>query len=271
MATQTRYPSSYAQYGSEKQWTNPENACATGDSAYATGTVKDTTTSFTNNLYYNWGFTIPAGSTINSVTLEARCYSSTLSSYFSVAAYQNGTLRGSTARELVSAGSWTIVDNASTGTWSVTELNSNTLAGGLSFLIIGEGNNNTNRSVYCDYVRVTVDYTEAAGTDVEITATVANTATAGNAPSVKANSKVTAPTCSTTTAAPTPDIKCSIGIRGPPANTALAFVAPGISSTGSASVSAPAASSTEAFNVPAISTTSEQAVAATPADTTTSA
>ena len=90
MAIVTKYAGAFSTTGT---WTNGANIYA-NDGAYATTAGKR------NNNYdiigSNFGFTIPEGSTINSVTVEAEYKLSTAASAWTgtLQAQYNGTLRG---------------------------------------------------------------------------------------------------------------------------------------------------------------------------------
>lgn len=106
----------------------------------------------------NFGFTIPAGSTINSVTVEAEYKLSTTASAWTgtLQAQYDGTLRGTaatTTSEPLTDTIWT--KSTDNGTWTVDELNNN-LA---QVLFRVRRTSNTACTYSVDYLSMTVDYT----------------------------------------------------------------------------------------------------------------
>ena len=152
MAIVTKYAGAFSTTGT---WTNGANIYA-NDGAYATTAGKR------NNNYdiigSNFGFTIPADSTINSVTIEAEYKLSTAASAWTgtLQAQYNGTLRGTavtTTSEPLTDTVWTKSTN--NGTWTVDELNNN-----LAQVLFRVRHTSKTACTYSvDYLSMTVDYT----------------------------------------------------------------------------------------------------------------
>lgn len=169
MATQTRYPQSNATWGGNYAWVNPENAYA-DDAAVASVTIPEGQQyKSAIRLYYNFGFEIPEGSTINSVTMECEVGKTGGQSTdrFSIQLYQNYSARGN-ALVIAPTASLAGYDSDDTGNWSVAELNANTIeAGAFLRLVASKGSYYFDSVFSCDYVRITVDYTEPAAATVD--------------------------------------------------------------------------------------------------------
>lgn len=166
MATVTKFPQSNAAITTG--WTNPTNVYA-DDTSYATcGPGKNASVV---SDFYNFNFQIPAGSTINSITIEMLVMASTTASVATcdVQPILNTTLRGTAVTTpTTEPTSLTVYNGTTAGTWTVAELNDNTQAGGFKLRLSGNrGNSNTAVTWTADYVKVTVDYTEPAPTTHE--------------------------------------------------------------------------------------------------------
>ena len=152
MPTVKRYP---AQNNTVNSWTTPGNISA-DDGVYAT-TPGARNTNY-DLIGFDFGFTIPTGATINSVTIEAQYKLSTTASASTLSMWiqNNGTQRGTAWSSTAEPTTDTIVNTAETGTWTVEELNST----GLEVLFRVRRTSNTACTYSVDYLAVTVDYTE---------------------------------------------------------------------------------------------------------------
>lgn len=151
MATLTRYPTS-----ATAGWTNPLNADADEPNVYATAAPGKNGT--TSSDYGGFGFNglIPAGSVINSVTVEVEWKVSTTASVATLGAQAvvGGAAVGS---ELVNSAEPTVDTLQS---FTVPGLTAASFDG--SFVVrirATRGNTNTGFTASLDFVRVTVDYT----------------------------------------------------------------------------------------------------------------
>lgn len=135
-------------------WTNPGNVYA-DDNTYATAAPgKNSTVSMTAS---GFGFDIPPGAEILSVTIEGEYRVSTTASNatYRMQARYNGTARGTQYSDASEPTSDTIRTDNNTGTWTAQELNSSLLQVQVDAV---RGNSNTAVTFYLDYVAVTVEY-----------------------------------------------------------------------------------------------------------------
>ena len=160
MATVTKFPQSNALITTG--WTLPNNAHA-DDAAYATAAPAKNSSIITD--YYNFAMDIPSDATINSITFEVQYKSSVTTSTGATLTLQsilNTTLMGSEITGSMNLAD-TIINGATSGTWTVAQLNDNTQAGGFKLRLSGKRTtSNTAVTWSVDYVKVTVDYTPAA-------------------------------------------------------------------------------------------------------------
>ncbi|WP_242393101.1 CxxxxCH/CxxCH domain c-type cytochrome [Anaeromyxobacter oryzisoli] len=142
-------------------WTVPTNAYA-ADASYATATPSGRNVSITSD-FGGFGFdtSIPAGSTINSVTIEVAWYASTAASVANLGLQpvaNGGTLSGTEAIDSSEPATTTAYTAQFTGL-----TRADLLDGGASPFMArvraNRGASNTSFTAYLDYVRVTVDYT----------------------------------------------------------------------------------------------------------------
>lgn len=156
MATQVKYAQSNAVITTG--WTNPtyvyvdDTNFATAAPAKSASVVSD---------FYNFGFTIPDGAIINSITVETNWYVSTTASIatLSAQAVKNTTLMGTALTNNTEPTVETKQTFTTVGTWTVAELNDNTTTGFKIRLTGTRGNSTTAFTGYVDYLKVTVDYT----------------------------------------------------------------------------------------------------------------
>lgn len=162
MASVTLYPSSYTLGTNGANFTNPGNMYSdNGVYATVTATVKSTT----SQIYlttFNYS-AIPAGSTINSITINVDRKMSGTTSIQSVAiqAYKSTTAMGTKATSTAEPTTDTVFSNATTGTWVYADL------ANLRVLLEDiRGNSTVACTISYDYVSATVDYTpyNAVGT-----------------------------------------------------------------------------------------------------------
>lgn len=162
MASVTLYPSSYTLGTNGANFTNPGNMYSdNGVYATVTATVKSTTSQI-----YLEGFNysaIPAGSTINSITINVDRKMSGTTSIQSVAiqAYKSTTAMGTKATSTAEPTTDTVFSNATTGTWVYADL------ANLRVLLEDiRGNSTVACTISYDYVSATVNYTpyNAVGT-----------------------------------------------------------------------------------------------------------
>ena len=152
MAIQIKYP-----HSNSGDWVNPENAYADNDT-YASA---DTSTDYIHlyHTWYNFGFSIPSGSTINSITVNIRHKDgggvARVLNIFTLKNNENvGDSNAHYAGETTSEITTTKTDN---GTWTAEELNLNDLTG---FAIKLDAYSAIyNMITYVDYISVEVDYT----------------------------------------------------------------------------------------------------------------
>lgn len=153
MATVKLFPSANS-ISSGSTWTNPQNIYA-DDGVYAV--TPGARNANWDIIGQSFGANIPAGATINSVTIEAQyrlsttASASTLSMFAQYIGTQRGTSWDSTAEPTVD----TIVTHVNTGTWTAEELNS-----GFEILFRVRRTSNTACDYLIDYLAVTIDYTE---------------------------------------------------------------------------------------------------------------
>lgn len=156
-------------------WTNPNNA-KVSDNVYATRTVNFTTSHYLKAT--NLGFTIPAGSTIDGILVEVEKKLLSSAGNRSVQdssakiVKADGTF-GTTNKAIV--GNWSTTESyVSYGsssdlwgeTWSSTEINDVDFGFGLS--VTGQADIGS-AEADVDHIRITVYYTEAAGTPTSVT------------------------------------------------------------------------------------------------------
>ncbi len=153
-------------------WTNPGNITA-DDTAYATATNVPSNGGHTNYLRgTNFGFAIPAGATINGITVRINRQSSGFLSPFLrdniVRLVKAGAIVGSNLA--VTAAEWpTSLETATYGsatnlwgtTWTAAEINDANFGVVLS---ARNANTNFNRTATVDFIQVTVEYTLLTGT-----------------------------------------------------------------------------------------------------------
>jgi hypothetical protein len=137
-------------------WTNPANAyAAEGTPAYATAAPAKNATVNNDWHTFDWS-TIPAGSTINSVTVEVRWYlGAVITNGITVGAqgYVSGSAVGSELTNAAAAA-------ATTESFTISDLTLADLANLAIRARTTRGSTNTNGTTgYLDFVRVTVDYT----------------------------------------------------------------------------------------------------------------
>jgi hypothetical protein len=152
-------------------WASPSSAI-TSDSVYASASMASTAVSHYLTVT-NFGFTIPAGSTINGITAEVQENSATSSKGTvvdnSVLAVKGGVVGGTsqaTATTWPAANSFVTYGGASNlwgQTWTPSDINSNGFGIGISAKNVKAGSGAT-LAANIDYVRVTVSYTAPAAT-----------------------------------------------------------------------------------------------------------
>ncbi len=144
-------------------WTTPANANA-DDGAYATYTIAAKNTTGVDNVLTSFGFdsSIPAGSTINSVSLEVQHKVSTTGG---IAFLESALAIGATTGTYNSDGTEPIVDTIATyssmarpggGSWTRADLLDGTFTVKLR---ARSGNSATSVTYSWDYAKVIVDYT----------------------------------------------------------------------------------------------------------------
>ncbi len=165
MATASKYASSNTSPPTGSGWTaltNPTNAYA-DDTNYASLT----STTRRQDAGADYGFAafstsdIPDNSTINSVTLTARCWG-TNATYMTEGI--QGVLSGSTSGSEVTTNATseaTITFSSWTSLPTLTNLRNQNVAARIR---INHGNTTTSYTGYCDWVQITVDYTPPAVT-----------------------------------------------------------------------------------------------------------
>lgn len=152
MARQIRFPHSNTGY-----WVNPEYAYA-DDSNYATA---DTSTDYVHieTSWYNFGFNIPAGSIINSVTVNVR-HKETGSGILFMMIYtkKNGvTVGDANARFTGFSATEITTTKTDNGTWTAGELNLNDLTG--LAISLDAYSAYWDIVTYVNYITVEVDFT----------------------------------------------------------------------------------------------------------------
>lgn len=167
MATITRFPQSYYDAGldSDIVFNNPTNAYADDGSYMTAVTTKRSSSDYIT--YYNFACGIPTGSTINSITMEVQWKVSTTASILSMDASlrRSDVQQGSSITNSSEPTTDTTENTSSVGTWTVAQLNDNTLATGPCIRIfIDRGATNTNGDVLVDYVKLTIDYSPGTQT-----------------------------------------------------------------------------------------------------------
>ena len=176
MATVTVYPTSYSVI--RGTWNNP-TYMYTDDGSYTTTTLAGYDNSYT--IAYNFpSANIPAGATINSVTLQAQWKASSTSARLSsnIQMGYDGTLVGSLSEDEASTTSDRTQNCTTTGTWTVEQLNS-----GLAYARINASKGSLFASGTCsfDYLCIIVDYTEGSGGTEYTKELTANTSITANA------------------------------------------------------------------------------------------
>lgn len=146
-------------------WTNPGNVFAS-DNVYAQRASIGGTTHYLKAT--NFGFTIPAGSTINGILVEIEKKRSNVGADTAVDNKVNIIKSSISATNYASASNWPIVDTyisygSSTDlwgeTWTATDINSSSFGVALSANMFPE----TSMTIYVDHIRITVYYTETSG------------------------------------------------------------------------------------------------------------
>lgn len=154
MAVVTFYPSA-----NTGDWTNGGNTYG-NDGVYAQCIPAKYAT--ITHYVYDFGFNIPNGSTINSITLSVERKLSTTGSngsfYFS--ALKNNTVVGTEFVTSLEPTTDTVYSTTAVGTWSVSELNAGGDTGFKVYFKEYRGSSSTTKVAYVDFVSVTVDYTE---------------------------------------------------------------------------------------------------------------
>jgi MSHA biogenesis protein MshQ len=152
-------------------WTNPTNA-RTSNTTYATATATSATgLQLTDNLTCNnYGFAIPAGSTINGVQVNIRRKISSTNSTTGQDSgvyliNSSGAINAGTNRATATAYTTSdVVDVHGTATdlwgaaWTVTDINS-TNFGAAYQGSISKTTSSTTRTISVDYIQITIDYT----------------------------------------------------------------------------------------------------------------
>lgn len=145
-------------------WTNPSNA-QTENGVFATAVIVDPTPTSHYLKVTNFGFSIPAGSTITNILDEVKCKTTVVGDQASTGAVavHSGTISGgsSIGSQIIPLTlTWVTVENGMypPTPWTVAEMND--AASGMCFQAIGSEFENT---VDVDAVRRTVTYTEGSG------------------------------------------------------------------------------------------------------------
>ena len=152
-------------------WSNPTNIY-TSNNVYASNNLDGDEVSYWLRAT-NFGFTIPDGATIDGIVveIERRCNEEYGADY-SMKIVKTGTEQGT---EHASLTEWPLVDTyKSYGsssdkwglTWTVNQINSHLF--GASISAIYEDDPEFRATFYVDHIRITVYYTEAAGTNMKI-------------------------------------------------------------------------------------------------------
>jgi hypothetical protein len=151
-------------------WTNSSNAGAEDGAEATISTYTDDTPSLSLRVT-NFGFAVPAGATINGVTVEVKRRKTNDLGFSTKDANVNLTKNGTAAvgTNKASATNWTTTLTFATyggaadlwgTTWTATEINASTFGVLLKvYDPIGGGGETAN----VDFIRVTVDFTAAAG------------------------------------------------------------------------------------------------------------
>lgn len=147
-------------------WTSPTNAYA-DDGVYATA-APGKNLSVTSDFGFP-AFTtsdIPAGSTINSVTIEIQHKESTTASIATIGVQvnNNGTLLGTEQTDTTEPAADTLLTHQVTSGISLTDLQTANLVKGR--VRAARGNTNTAYTASLDYVKITVNYTPPSSTTV---------------------------------------------------------------------------------------------------------
>jgi len=142
-------------------WTNTSNAGAS-DNAYATVPVFGGFGQTDILRCTNFGFSIPAGATINGITIDIEGVSTGSDAYYVVQPVKAGAATGSssfpaipTSEGYVSVGSGSSLLGAS---WSDSDINDTGF--GVEFKCYNE--NASDRNISVDHVRITITYTPAS-------------------------------------------------------------------------------------------------------------
>ncbi len=142
-------------------WTSAANAYA-ADGVFATASPNKNGTVNSDFGGFHFDTSVPAGATVNSVTVEVNWYVSTNASIATLGfqPYVSGTAQGTEFTNTASPIAATIESSVYTG---ITQ--AQLLDGTFAVRVrMWRGNSNTAVTAYLDYVRVTVDYTAASGT-----------------------------------------------------------------------------------------------------------
>jgi len=145
MSTITKFPT--ANSGGTYPWTSPGNLYA-DDNTYAS--VANPFNVYNRDYIQflsTYAFGVPVGAIINSVTVTAGWYGGSVDETFDlgIQAYL-GT-------------STVVLTLANPGTWSVAELNTNTTAGmNIRLRYRKTSDNGYAQSIFCDYIKVVIDY-----------------------------------------------------------------------------------------------------------------
>lgn len=150
-------------------WANPGNA-ASSDDSYAAATLSNGAGISEYLLATNFGFSIPAGATINgiTVTVELSATQSNRVSDNAVRIVKGGTI-GST--DMSNGTAWPTSDiNRNYGgaselwgeTWAASDINSS----GFGFAISADGDSPGSRDARIDLITITIDYTAGGGEEL---------------------------------------------------------------------------------------------------------
>jgi hypothetical protein len=161
MASVTRYPSA-----NNGGWDANEANAYADDGNYATEAPSTNSTTYLELGNFGFDANIPAGATINSVTIEAGWYVSTTASSATLLldAYVNNSAVGtqhSDTSEPTSEKATSYVNNY--GSWT-----RDLLLDGVFEVMVGakRGAGSKGYTMYLDYVRVVVDYTASSASNV---------------------------------------------------------------------------------------------------------
>jgi len=160
MSTITKFPT--ANSGGTYPWTSPGNLYA-DDNTYAS--VANPFNVYNRDYIQflsTYAFGVPVGAIINSVTVTAGWYGGSVDETFDlgIQAYLGtSTARGAETTVSATQGSEVVLTLANPGTWSVAELNTNTTAGmNIRLRYRKTSDNGYAQSIFCDYIKVVIDY-----------------------------------------------------------------------------------------------------------------